>query len=368
MKFAWMMIGLVCTFALAANDDNDRARRNGPGLGELSRLPGVSAHEALAQMFLAIERTWVVPDYAKAGHVLFQAKLNADLPASSLDRRLKSNESVDFDLDIEGTATPNGRYHMELRGDLGEVALTHDLRRTFVSSQGFKSFSDTPVRARSKNANLTNYRSYLLRRLGGLKSQILQSGAYQSVYVGSQTYGGRDVHVIRVYKPGGKKSLKNKKAPMALNKLWTFWHDGGYEIWIYQTTKLPAVVFYTNIYDDVYANFTIDYDQSWMPARISFQNNSLGAEGSGDLVFQFNRDRVLTGLSLKFQGVNGVSLYLDATLLFGGEVPRDAFRIIPPFGFRKLNRDHLKLMLLTQISGGLLKLKKHGLNIKNFKF
>lgn len=369
MKLALLWLGFFCsTAAWPAADNNDRARENGPVLGELSRLSGVSAHEALAEMFLAIQRTWLVQDYAKAGHVIFQARLNADLPMATLDRRLKSRESVDFDLDIEGTATPNGKYRIELRGSLGEVELIHDLKRTFVASQDFKSFSDTPVRARSRNANLTNYRSYLLRQIGALKAQILQSGSYQSVYVGSQTYQGRDVHVIRTYKPGGRKVVKNKKGPMALNKLWTFWHDGGYEIWIYQTTKLPAVVFYTNLDDDVYANFTIDYDRYWMPSRISFQNNSLGAEGSGDLVFQFDRDRVLTGISLKFLGENGVALHLDATLLFGGAPLEDAFRIIPPFGFRKLNRDHLKLMLLTQISGGLLKLKKHGFNIKNFKF
>ena len=155
---------------------------------------------------------------------------------------------------------------------------------------------------------------------------------------------------------------------MPLNKMWTFWHDGGYEIWLYENNYLPAVVFYTNAQDNIAAHFSIDYDRDWLPLRLNFQNNTYGAEGRGDVVFDFDSQKLLKGLSLRFDGVKGVSLRLDASLLFGGEPGPESFRVIPPFGFRKLNRDHLKLMILTQISGGLLKLKKYGINIKNFKF
>ena len=362
-----LLLILPVSVLLPAANETDRTRAGGPSLPEISRMPGVAPHELLGQMFSAMETLWHLELYVDAKQVDFRARLDADLPAAALDQRTKSAEPISFNLQLGGVATPNGRYKVKLEGDLGQVDIVEDLRRTFVSSQDFKSFSDTPRRARSKDANLDNYRSYFLRKLGELKHQILESGSYRSVYVGSGVHEGFPVHVLRVYKPS-RGGATNKKAPMAINRMWTFWQDGGYEIWLYQTSKLPAVVFYTNVDDNIFANWRFDYDGAWMPNRISFQNNSTGAQGSGDVVFDFDGEHQLSGLSLKFNGDRGVSLRFDATLYFGSEPEKEAFRIIPPFGFKKINRDHLKLMLMTQISGGLLKLKRYGINFKNFKF
>jgi len=128
------------------------------------------------------------------------------------------------------------------------------------------------------------------------------------------------------------------------------------------------VIFYTNVDDNIFSNMRFSYDNNLRPTRITYNNNAPDQEGDGDVIFTFDRDGMLSGLSLKFDGKRGISLRLDATLAFGVDAPADAFRAIPPFGYRKINRDHLKLMVLTQISGGLLKLKKHGVNLRNFKF
>ncbi len=347
--------------------DNDRARKGGPKMADTKRQPQHSSLELLGHMFNQIDEHWFVKDYEAAQHVEFRARIDANLPASSLDSRVKSGDNVAFDLTVDGVSAPNGQYRMDMTGDLGEVAMVKDLKRNFISSPTFKSFADTPIRSRSENANLTNYRSYFLRYMSRMRNQILKSGHYRHIYVGTGLHEGRNVHIVRVYRPNLKKPTR-QKAPMPIKKMWTFWHQGGYEIWIDQKTKLPAVVFYTNRDDNVYANFTIDYDDDLLPKRISYTNNSLKSEGTGDFIFTYDQQKMLSGVSLRFDGDKGMSLRLDATLAFGGALGADAFRVIPPFGFKKINRDHLKLMILTQISGGLLKLKKHGVNFKNFKF
>ncbi|CAM2067791.1 hypothetical protein SCOR_20600 [Sulfidibacter corallicola] len=349
--------------------DGGRARINGPQVDQVARQPGKSPHAMIGAMFDNIEKYWLPMEYEKAGQMEVRATLDASLPAHRLDRRLKDAGSMDFDVSFEGIMTPDGRHRISLDGDFGEVEMIDDHKRNFLASHDFKAFSDTPIRARQSNANLTNYRSYMLRRLGALRHQILESGQYRAVYRGTGLFENNDVEVINIYKPQPKNAKKkNRKAPIPLNRIWTFWQDGGYEVWLYRATHLPAVVFYTNTRDNVFANLTFHYDDRWMPTRIVFNNNSVNAEGRGDLVLTYDSQKLVRGFSLDFEGNNGMSLRLDTTLSFGGKPEDNLFRVLPPFGFKKLNRDHLQLMLLTQVSGNLLKLKKHGFNLKNFKF
>jgi len=362
-----MFLALSCLASPQSVSDAQRAYKGGPVMKDARAHPGVSAQKVLDDMFKTIEQHWLVDAYQQARYLNFRATINADLPARSVDRRLDSDESVDFNVRLDGVSAPNGRYRIKLDGGLGDVEMTGDDKRSFLASQDFKSFADTPVRVRSANANLDNYRSYLLRYVGRLKAQIFDGGAYRTSYAGTGTHEGRQVDVVQIYKPRIGKPADSRR-PMALEKFWTFWHDGGYELWIDKITKLPVVVFYTNADDNVFANFSIDYDRQYRPSRITFVNNTVDAEGSGDLVLSFDSDGLLRSFNLKFEGANGISLRFDATLDFIAETAADAFRVVVPFGYRKINRDHLKLMILTQLSGGLLKLKKHGVNIRNFKF
>ena len=359
----------VCVGHGFAQTDLQRARQGGPIIGDTRKLEGFSAYQLLSEMFMAMEEKWFVPAYEQGRSVDFNASISAELPAGAVNKRLqdKGEDSIDFDLQVSGLATPNGHYRMDVDGGLGEVEMIKDHRRRFMSSPSFKSFSDAPIRTRSENANLTNYRGYILRHVNSMKKKIMESGHYKAIYVGTGRHDGSDVHVIRVYKPNLRKRSKQKK-PMKLNKLWTFWKDGGYEIWLDRGKRLPRVVFYTNSTDNVFANFELEYDDQDLPKRINFNNNSLKSEGSGDVVLSYTREKTLRGFNIRFDGPAGMSFRMDASLLFGKEPAPDAFRVIPPFGFRKINSDHLKLMVLTQISGGLLKLKKHGVNFKNFKF
>lgn len=362
--FALILLLLSGGQGLAQGD----ARRGGPEIPNPRRMPGINPHELLAQMFTSMEKLWLPAAYEQAQAVTFRASVQADLPsAGQFDARASDGGALSFDIDMDGLAAPNGRYKLDMQGGIGDVTVIKDLRRHVVVSQDFRAFSDTPKRGRSRGANLTNYRSYALRHLATVRQQILDSGVYRSVYVGTGEHDGAKVHIVRVYKPTPKRRIDHKR-PIPLRKLWTFWHDGGYELWIYDSVKLPSVVFYTNVDENIFANFSIDYDRDWLPKRITFQNNSAGAEGNGDLLFTFDSNGLLSGISLKFIGSNGVDLSLTASLNFESGLREDAFRVQPPFGFRKLNRDHLKVMLMTQISGGLLKLKKHGLSLKNFKF
>jgi len=343
----------------------DRTREGGPEVGNLSKRSAITAQEVLKEMFSSVEKTWILPAYSEFGYMELDANLAGALPGKTAGN--SDSGTLSIEADIDGKVSPNGQYAMAVRGEFGSLDLVNNLQRRLVTSHSFKSFSDRPVPSRNPNANLTNFRSYFLRYLGQLREGMLESGSFRSVYVGSGVHDGYEVDVVRVYRPPGKVA-QDRKAPISMKRLWTFWQDGAYELWVHKNTRLPAVIFYTNVDDQIYANFRFQYDRNWLPERISYNNNSVGSEGKGDLILDFGEDRLLRGASLNFVGNNGLSIQLDATLFFKSEPVGDVFRILPPFGFRKVNHDHLKILILTQISGSLLKLKKHGINIRNFKF
>jgi len=371
IKKACMCALLSSTLILAQSPSKkssggERTREGGPEVEQLLRRKALTAHEVLTEMFAAIEKTWILEAYEGYGYMQFNADLNAKLPGNASGKGAVGG--IDVDVEVQGKMTPSGKHALEIRGEFGAIDLVNDLRRRLVTSRAFKAFSDRPAPSRSANANLTNFRSYMLRYLGKIKSSMMGAGGFRSVYVGSGTHEGYDVDVIRVYRPPGKIAV-DRRQPISLKRIWTFWQDGAYEIWVHRNTRLPAAVFYTNVDDQIYANFEFDYDRNWLPIRIVYNNNSVGSEGRGDLVLDFGEDRLLRGMSLNFSGDNGLELAFDATMFFEAEPPGgDVFRIAPPFGFKKVNHDHLKVLVLTQISGSLLKLKKHGVNLRNFKF
>lgn len=367
MNWVWAL-GLVTSVAIAQTDQNltGRAHQRGPEVHEVMVQPDLNAYDLIVKAFAAVQSQFIGPGYAQSGLLNVRGNVDLDMPVNAIDARAASDERVDFSIYVDGAAAPNGHYRYDIEGGLGDLFVARNSRSKFTVSHAFKSFSDQPIRARSENAGLTSFQSLAYRKLAQVRNQILDSGQYRFTYGGTGYYGGRIVHIVRIFKPSQTRSTS--KAPMPINKLWTFWHDGGYEVWIFADNFLPASIFYTNIDDNIYANLELDYDQSHMPQRISIQNNSIGFQGQGELLLDYREDRVLRGLRLSFDSEKGHSMRIDLNLEFNNATHADAFKVLPPFGYKKVNRDHLKLMLTTQIAGGLLQLKKNGVNLKNFKF
>jgi len=336
-----------------------RAHLNGPQLHDLERRSPLSAHEILHKMFVTMESKWLVAGYQQAGSVEIRGNLDVELPAGQNQR-----SAARFSVEVDGIYNPNGTYIYKVQGDLGDLELVRNRKRQLTISHDFKSFSDTPQRARSSQANFLNFQTYLLSKMVPFKHRILESGYYRYAYGGSGNYQGRLVHVVRVFEPAVKQ--RPKSGPIPIKKLWTFWHSGGYEIWIYEDTFMPAVVFYTNVADRIFANFSIDYDRQGFPYRLALNNNSAGFEGTGQIDMVFDEQGLIKGLRMQVDSNKGHALLFDGNLSFASEAGEP--RALPPFGYKKVNRDHLKLLITTQVAGGLLQLKKNGVNIKNFKF
>ncbi|MCB1044175.1 MAG: hypothetical protein KDC35_14630 [Acidobacteria bacterium] len=343
-----------------------RAHQNGPIVHEVSRLPDHNAFDIISKAFQAIGNQLIGDGYANKSLLEVHGLMDFDMPVQAIDQSAKSDAQVQFDVRLEGEITPNGMYRYQFQGGLGDIFMIRNQTIQATVSHEFKTYADQPLRTRNENANLQSFQSLILKKLGQVKSQILDSGHYRFVYGGTGYYAGRIVHVVRIFKPTYNQAPK--KGPIPIQKLWTFWYDGGYEVWIYADNYLPAALFYTNIDDNIYANINIDYDREHLPRRMEIHNNSVGFDGAGELVLDFDAQRVLKSLRLRFDSQKGHDLMMDFDLTFSQNADPQRFKVLPPFGYRKVNRDHLKLLLTTKIAGEILNLKQHGVNIKNFKF
>lgn len=365
----WWFLNPISIASGHEDVNRGRAYVDGPRVHDVARFSDHSARNILMAMFKALEAKLILPAYEASDLAEIRASLSFDLPAHSLDPRLKSDASVEFGVHVDGHYTPTGAYLYDVEGDLGDLVVGKTPRRQMTISHDFKAFSDTPQRSRSRGANLQSFRSYALRHLGAVRVKLLDSGLYKIRYEGTGIFGGRQVEILRIYKPGQRKTAtKDHQAPMPVRRMWTFWQDGGYELWVYLDNHMPAALFYTNVDDNIFANLTFDYDPNHMPRRIALKNNSVGFEGQSEIQLDFDTQGLLRGFSINFEGFDGQVVRGDADIVFTRMQDTSMFRMLPPLGYKKTNKDHLKMLLTTQIAGGLLQLKQHGVNIRNFKF
>ncbi|PIE89936.1 MAG: hypothetical protein CR997_08975 [Acidobacteria bacterium] len=342
-----------------------RSKINGPVLNDSNYQPHKSGHALLKECLEAVKKRWLPMEYQKSRAVELNMDMNLNVRPP---RETGLTERMELDISVEGVAMPNEQYKLKVNGKIGEIDLIKSRTRRMTVYHTGNSFSDQPL-PRNDNANINNYRSYALRHLGQMSDVLLNKGGYRIKYLGSGNYQGQLIDRIGLSKASSRKGKrKTQKAPVPMNRIWTFWQTGQYEVWIYQGSKLPAAVFYANPDDHIYANFTIDYNQSFLPDLFVLQNNSTGFEGRTEIRLHYTRKGLLELVSFEFHTSDGHQMHFNARLRFLQEAEDGLISGIPPFGYQKINQDHLKLLLMTQTAGNLLNLKQHGLKLKNFKF
>jgi hypothetical protein len=337
------------------------SHRNGPRLNDSAHFTELAPYEIIQAMFAAMKTLWLKPAYMGANQVNLRGNLEAVLPPRNPQA---GQQAMNFDTQLAGDYRTDGSYHYDFKGSLGEGTLLRSPTKSMTISHTIRAFADQPQYARPSGARYSNFHSWLLGLLGPMEQQILESGVYRYVYGGSGNFEGRLVHVVRIYKP--QKPGAASRGPMPLKRLWTFWHDGGYEVWIYADNYLPAAFFYTNGPDLIHASVSFHYHKPTLPHAISFQNNSTGFEGKGEFELAYDAEGLLESVDFQFSGDRGQRIQLECSLSYSKE--NEALKALPPFGYQKVNADHLRLLLTTQMTGSLLQLRKYGLNIKNFKF
>jgi hypothetical protein len=364
---------LLCLFLVQAPEQGktlhtrraggiSRAKLNGPALNDPAYQKEKSGFAIFSQCLNTIQKKWIVQAYSQAHAADLDVSLNFTIVPP---RGTAKMDPMNFDVDLNGTALPNGLYHLNIQGELGDMELTRNVQRQLLVYQAGKAFSDQ-ILPRHENANLKSYRSYALRYLGRVGKQVMSGGGYRLKYVGSGNFKGQLIDRISISKP--PRRHRNKKQPVQMNRIWTFWQDGKYEVWVYQASHLPAAIFYSNPNDHIYANIEIQYKDGILPSAFFLQNNSSGFEGSSDIQLSYADNRTLQRIFFKMHSSEGHDVSFDAFLGFKSVVNTEDLRGLPPIGFRKMNPDHLKLLIMVQVAGNLLNLQKHGLHLKNFKF
>jgi hypothetical protein len=346
-----MMLGILFWVWL---DLGGRAYLNGPTLHDLIQDRNVNAVAELNAMCDTLAKEWIAAPYEQAKAVDLQA-----------DLFLQPAPGVSFRGSTVGLLLPNGQYKMSFSGDLGtmELARSPVKKITIHHDQGM--FSDQAL-PRHPNANLGSLQSLLQQKLFTLRQQLISSGQFERHYLGSGNFNGQLIH--RIALQTRTTGATNRKAPIALNTLWTFWQSGTYELWIDQATHRPHALFFTNADHNIYANMTFLYNPEGLPALIELQNNSSGFEGRSEIALTFHPDNTMKSVDFSMENAQGLSLTFSAALSYQSQVSPFELLLIPPPQARKISPDQLKLLVLSQVAGQLLRLQQNGLRIRNFTF
>jgi len=344
-----------------------RASQNGPVMSGHVFNEKKSGYALFLDCKKAVEKNWLPQVYQNAKAVDIDVDLDMNVKPP---RGLNYSENIEVRVNLEGMALPNGQYRFNVQGELGEMDLFRGPTKKMLIYHTGKGFSDQNL-PRGKNANIQSFRSYALRYLGQLQSQVLTKSGYRFIYAGSGNYQGQLIDRIKIAKakPRRKpKTQKKRKKTVPLNRLWTFWQSGEYELWVYQNTHLPATLFYANPEDHIYANMTFEYHSDLLPSSILLKNNSSSFKGRAKIQLEYDSDRTLNRVAFKMQTSEAHDMSFEAQLSFKSEFDPANLRGIPPFDYQKMNADHLKILMLTPIIGNLLNLQQQGLKLKNFKY
>jgi len=365
------MIFLIFAVSLAWGQTEtqplNRARLNGPVFHDAIFQKEKSGHTLFLECMEAIRKHWIVDAYkgAQAAQIDMDMKLRIQPPRQIAHL---NGEPLQFQVDLSGIALPSGLYRFELLGELGHMDLIRSPSRKMTVLHSGQSFADQPL-PRSPNANLQNFYSFAMRYLGKLQTQVTGGAGYRLKYVGSGNMEGQLIDRISIAKVRKRKANRpRKKQPVPMNKIWTFWQDGQYEIWLYQSTKLPAAVFYSNPEDHIYANIRFLSGADGLPNTLIFQNNSAGFQGHSEIELLFHPNHTVQQVTFSMRTTQGHDVSFQAEISYQDQFDPRFFQAIPPFGYQKMNPDHQKLLILAQVAGQLLNLQNHGLQLKNFKF
>jgi hypothetical protein len=327
---------------------------------------GITPSNVLSKMFVSVSANMFGKEYEKLKSLQVDGNVSVTAPVSSLSRKLKNiNESASFSVGVSGTFLPNGERKLELSGDLGEVVLSLRNGKDIIYSEDFNAYS---LNKKGISSRLNNFRSFFNTKLNEIKNDMLTSGRWSLSINKGVVYGSEDC-----YKVTASTYIKEEERRLARSKsqnfddLITFWKRGTVVFFIRKKDFMPLKIEYTNPIENIQSELVFSYSNN-LPLTISVSGNAANIYGSGDLNLSYNEKGVLQSVSLDFSNQLNQSFDFSFSFVFSQNVNREEIAFIPPFGSNKMGKENLKLLILTNVAGTLLRMQQAGIKIKTLKF
>ncbi|RLE17454.1 MAG: hypothetical protein DRJ14_06400 [Acidobacteria bacterium] len=322
----------------------------------------------LKKMFRSVEQNVFATGYRDKKQMAVSGNVSVTTPPSTVSRKLQMiNTNLSFSFGMDGIVLPDGRCKLDFSGDMGDATIAKTSRREILYSTDFNAYA---VTNKSTTSHAVNFHTYFIRKLNNIRSDFLTSGRWSFQLGHEVVYGAEKCYRITVataFKEGTRR--KARARVQNLNALITFWKRGRITFTIRKKDFMPVRIEYENPEENIHSEITFAYaDKTRRPLRLDVSGNAAGVAGSGQASISYAPSGEFSAVSLQFDNALGQSVSLDLNLDFSTTADMSTLGFLPPMDAQRMAKQNLKLLMLTNIAGSLLRMQQAGINIKTIKF
>ncbi|NOZ14153.1 MAG: hypothetical protein GXO69_11020 [Acidobacteria bacterium] len=322
----------------------------------------------LNKMFHALEQNIFAVGYRNKKQMAVSGNISMTTPPSTVSRKLQMiNTNLSFSFAMDGIILPDGRCKLDFSGDMGDATLAKTARREILYSTDFNAYSVTNAIGIS---HATNFYTYFIRKLNSIRSDFLNSGRWSFQLGNEVVYGADKCYTVTVATPFKKGARRKARARVQkLDELITFWKRGKITFTIRKKDFMPVRIIYENPEENIQSEITFTYDNNnHRPIRLDVSGTAANVAGSGQASVSYSPTGEFSSVALQFDNALGQSLSLNLSLNFSKSADMSALSFLPPMDAQRMAKQNLKLLMLTNIAGSLLRMQQAGINIKTIKF
>lgn len=327
----------------------------------------ISPSDILSKMFDNFSKNVFGKEYLEKKSLQIDGSLSVSTPLSNLSKKLKNvNESASFSVNFEGVFIPNGENKLNLSGDLGDIVLSYSKGKDIIFSEDFAAYSLTK---QLNSSHLNNFSSFFNWKINEIQNDILTSGRWSLSINTKVVYGSDSCYKVTASTFIREEMRRNARSKAQnFDDLITFWKRGTVVFFIRKKDNMPVKIEYENPVENIKSELIFAYGNGKKPISISVSGDAAGVFGSGQITLSYQEDGVLQSASLDFSNQLNQSFGFNASFSFSKEMNKESILFIPPFGSQKMGKENLKLLILTNVAGTLLRMQQAGIKIKTLKF
>ncbi len=319
----------------------------------------------LDKMFNSIKANWFPRQYSKFKSLELSGDMSITVPYSSVSRRLKYVQGdLSFSFSFSGVLQPSGVCKFNMQGDFGNVVYCVTPTKTITYSEDFNAYSISD----SNTSNLNNFKSYFVKKVNLIKENF-ESGRWNFQIINNVVLGGDNCYKITAFTPPKKEGTRRNKRSnvIKLKDLLTFYKGGKVVFFIRKKDFLPLRIEYSNDEQNIDSTITFFYGNQKQPASMYVEGTAANVSGRGDASIGYN-NQILSYIQLSFSNALNQSYNFSANFNFKPDVDKSEFTFLPPVDAQAMGRENLKLLILSNVAGTLLRMQQAGINIKTLKF
>ncbi len=331
-------------------------------------MAGNRPQSLLKKMFQAVEHNVFATGYRNKKQMAVSGNVSMTTPLSTVSRKLQMiNTNLSFAFSMDGIVLPDGCCRLNFSGDMGDATLAKTARKEIFYSTDFNAYSVTNATGIS---HATNFYTYFIRKLNSIRSDFLNSGRWSFQLGNEVVYGADKCYTVTVATPFKKGVRRKARARVQkLDELITFWKRGKITFTIRKKDFMPVQIVYENPEENIQSEIALSYNnKNHRPIRLDVSGVAANVAGSGQASVSYSPSGEFDSVSLQFDNALGQSFSLSLNLNFSKSVDASTLNFLPPMDAQRMAKQNLKLLMLTNIAGSLLRMQQAGINIKTIKF